>query len=71
MHDDDTPLTEQELEDARRGQELVAAAVADTRAPQAPAGADRARPQPGGRAIAAVLAPAFAGPGLAPCWPRP
>ena len=34
MHDDDTPLTEQELEDARRGQELIAAAVADTRAPQ-------------------------------------
>lgn len=34
MRDDDTPLTEHDLEDARRGQELIAAVVADTRAPQ-------------------------------------
>ena len=34
MHDDDTPLSEAELGEAREGERLIASAVAETRAPQ-------------------------------------
>ena len=61
----DTPLTEEELALARKGEELIAAAVADVRAPQSLREAierDRERARGRGRHSGAATAGA---------WPRP
>src|SRR6476659_2007527 len=52
-HEDDTPLSDEELELAKKGEALIAAAVADTEAPQSLREAierDRARAQAAPRA---------------------